>query len=293
LQFAVRCLLATVLAFAAFMKLARPRATASALANLGMRSSPLRWAAWGAGVASEVVLAAGVALGSDAAAYAAAGLLAVFAAALVLAIRRGAAGQPCGCFGARSTVGWRAVVRNLVLAGVFLALPALPQVTLSTDAWLAVGFCFLLVAVTGLAVAVLALAREVGVLRLQGAPQSALEVAHEGPALGERTPFIDRFRLDGRKELALAVFSSPGCHLCRSLAPAVAAFGRHPIVSLRVFDEEDDADAWTALRVPGSPFAVALDRDGVVRAKGTFNSFGQLESVLAAAEQRVLDGARA
>ncbi|HEY3207114.1 MAG TPA: MauE/DoxX family redox-associated membrane protein, partial [Gaiellaceae bacterium] len=258
-----------------------------------MRSSPLRWAAWGAGVASEVVLAAGVALGSDAAAYAAAGLLAVFAAALVLAIRRGAAGEPCGCFAARSTVGWRAVVRNLGLSAALLVLPVLPQGTLSTDAWLAVGFCFLLVAVTGLTVAVLALAREVGVLRLRGAPQSALEVAHEGPALGQRTSFIDRFRLDGRKELALAVFSSPGCHLCRSLAPAVAAFGRHPIVSLRVFDEKDDADAWRALRVPGSPFAVALDRDGVVRAKGTFNSFGQLESVLAAAEQRVLDGARA
>ena len=38
--------------------------------------------------------------------------------------------------------------------------------------------------------------------------------------------------------------------------------------------------------MPGSPFAVALDADGTVLAKGTFNSGGQLESVLAAAERR-------
>ena len=47
-----------------------------------------------------------------------------------------------------------------------------------------------------------------------------------------------------------------------------------------------DADAWTAADVPGSPFAVALDADGTVLAKGTFNTAGQLESVLAAAERR-------
>jgi hypothetical protein len=38
--------------------------------------------------------------------------------------------------------------------------------------------------------------------------------------------------------------------------------------------------------VPGSPYAVVLGPDGTVLAKGTFNSFAQLESVLGAAEQR-------
>jgi hypothetical protein len=38
--------------------------------------------------------------------------------------------------------------------------------------------------------------------------------------------------------------------------------------------------------VPGSPYAVALGLDGTVLAKGTFNSLGQLESVLATAERR-------
>jgi hypothetical protein len=49
------------------------------------------------------------------------------------------------------------------------------------------------------------------------------------------------------------------------------------------FDEEADAEAWQALAVPGSPYAVALGPDGVVLAKGTFNSLYQLESVVAAA----------
>ena len=57
-------------------------------------------------------------------------------------------------------------------------------------------------------------------------------------------------------------------------------------MALRRFDEVRDADAWAAADVPGSPFAVALDADGTVLAKGTFNTGSQLESVLAAAERR-------
>jgi hypothetical protein len=74
--------------------------------------------------------------------------------------------------------------------------------------------------------------------------------------------------------------------MCRALAPAVASFGRDPRVVLRDFDEARDADAWAVADVPGSPFAVALDADGTVLAKGTFNTGAQLESVLAAAERR-------
>ena len=51
-------------------------------------------------------------------------------------------------------------------------------------------------------------------------------------------------------------------------------------------DEVADADVWRELRIPGSPFAIALDPDGGVLAKGTFNNLAQLESVLATAEQR-------
>ena len=59
-----------------------------------------------------------------------------------------------------------------------------------------------------------------------------------------------------------------------------------PAVAVRVFDEHADAQAWDALRVPGSPYAVAIDLDGTVRAKGTFNNLTQLESVVATAQRR-------
>ena len=82
------------------------------------------------------------------------------------------------------------------------------------------------------------------------------------------------------------MFTSQGCGLCRALAPASTAFGATRASTLRTFDEDKDADAWAAADVPGSPFAVALDADGTVLAKGTFNTGAQLESVLAAAERR-------
>ena len=72
----------------------------------------------------------------------------------------------------------------------------------------------------------------------------------------------------------------------RARARRSPAFGAHPRVALHTFDEVEHADAWAAADVPGSPFAVALDADGTVLAKGTFNTGAQLESVLAAAERR-------
>jgi hypothetical protein len=179
-----------------------------------------------------------------------------------------------------------AVARNLVLAVCFAAVPLLPDSALSTDEWLTLGLVVALLACTGLAVAVLALAREVGVLRLQVGPQSALEIPEEGPELGSRAPLISRFAPKPSAELAVGVFVSEGCHICRSLEPQLAALAREPIVSLELLDEVADADVWAELDVPGSPYAVALDLDGTVLAKGTFNNLPQLESVLATAERR-------
>jgi hypothetical protein len=138
-----------------------------------------------------------------------------------------------------------------------------------------------------LSVVVLALAREIGMLRLAVPQAGALEVAHEGPEIGARSAVVGAFAPELRPgRLGLAVFTSEGCGMCRALAPAVAHFGEHPSVVLRTFDEVADAGAWAAADVPGSPFAVALDADGTVLAKGTFNTGAQLESVLAAAERR-------
>src|SRR5918992_1088462 len=138
LQLLFRCALAGVLVFAAASKLASPRSSRAALATFGLggRGS---WPAWAGIVATELGLAAGVALGSTAAAFAAAGLLLAFAGALALALRRGRAGAPCACFGSRSRVSLRGVGRNVALALAFGALPFVPAGSLTADGWLALG----------------------------------------------------------------------------------------------------------------------------------------------------------
>ena len=212
-------------------------------------------------------------------------MLAAFCALQAAALAAGRGGAPCACFGARGRVSRGSVARTGLLAIAFAALPLLPRTEPSTEGWLAIGLAAALLGLLALAVVVLALAREVGMLRLAADPRGALEVPHEGPEVGGRTALAEHFALaPGR--IGLAVFSSDGCGLCRALEPAVAAFARDPRVTLRVFDEARDADAWAAADVPGSPFAVALDADGTVLAKGTFNTGAQLESVLAAAERR-------
>jgi hypothetical protein len=277
--------LAAVLGVAAVLKLTRLGRAADALAPFGLRRRRATALLVAASVV-ELALAAGVAFGSTIAALTASALLAAFAAGLAAAVLTGRAGLPCPCFGAGSRIGWPAVARNLVLAAGFAAVPFVPDVELSTDAWLTVGLAVALGAVVLLAVAVLALAREIGMLRLRLPPQSALEVLSEGPEIGERSPVVDRYAQAPHGRFLVAIFSSDACRLCQGLRPAVAALARDPRLDVQVFDEMADHDVWEDLAVPGSPYAVVLGPDGTVLAKGTFNSFAQLESVLGAAEQR-------
>jgi hypothetical protein len=281
-----RLVLGGVLAGASVAKLASPASSRAALATFGIDGHRSQAVAWALLICAELGLAAGVIAGSAAAAYLAAALMATFAATMVGAILRGRAGAPCACFGARSTVGWMSVARNVALAAAFAVLPALPGRDLSTDEWLGLGLAVALLACAALAVAVLALAREVGLLRLRVGPGSALELPEEGPPVFSLIPLIERFTLGPASSLALAVFVSEGCHVCRSLEPALRVLERDPLVVVESFEEDADADAWRELDIPGSPFAIALDRDGRVLAKGTFNNLAQLESVLATAERR-------
>jgi thiol-disulfide isomerase/thioredoxin len=176
------------------------------------------------------------------------------------------------------------VVRNLALALGFALIPLIGS--LSTDGWLGIGVVVALLACGGLTIAVLALAREVGMLRLQLGSQGALEIPEEGPGVGTvATELANRIVLNGA-QLRLAVFTSDGCHICQTLAPAIENVANDPRVQVAVFDEVAEAELWSTLGIPGSPFALALDVNGTVLAKGTFNSLAQLESVLATAERR-------
>jgi hypothetical protein len=271
---------------AALAKLASPASSRAALATFGVTDPRAQTVVWVAVVVAEVGLGAAVVAGLDLGAVLAAGLMLLFAATVAGAIFRGRAGAPCACFGARSTVGWAQVVRNLALAAGFAALPFLPADELSTDEWLGLGLGIALLACAALGLAVVALAREVGLLRLRLGPEGALEIADEGPALFARSDAVDRFSPDGGAEYLLAVFTSEGCRVCAALGPSIDALARDPLVVVEVFDENRDASLWEGLDVPGSPYAVAMGLDGTVLAKGAFNNLAQLESVLATAERR-------
>jgi methylamine utilization protein MauE len=277
--------LAGVLLASAAGKARAGRAGRDALRSYGLGDAPARAAVWASTIAVEAGLAIAVAAGVPWAAAAAGGLLTVFTLILAVAILQGRSGRPCGCFGSRSRIGRPAAGRTALLAMAFTALAFVPDYRPSTQAWLAAGLVVALAGLFALGIAVLALARELGELRLAVAPQAALSLDHEGPELGGRVALIGRF--ERRAPLALAVFTSPGCSLCSALEPSLRLLENDPEVELQLFDEEADVDAWTALAVPGSPYGVVLAPDGEVLAKGTFNSLYQLESLLAHATRPV------
>src|SRR5688572_2784801 len=218
-EMGLRLVLAGVLAGAAIAKLASPSAGREALAGFGFESPLARAVGFWSLIAIELGLAAGLVAGSTEAAILGAGLMAMFGFVMASAIARGRAGEPCGCFGARSRIGWAGVARNFALAAGFVLVAVLPSDDLTTDGWLGLGLIGALLAVAALGAMTLALAREVGLLRLRVGSTSALEIEHEGPEIGSRT----EISIDGlaQKELGLAVFTSAGCHVCEAMRPAV------------------------------------------------------------------------
>jgi Methylamine utilisation protein MauE len=286
MEIVLRVGLGIVLGGAALAKLRAPGESIAALSSFGFEDGPVRPIAWAALIAVELALAVAVVLGSDAAAYAAAGLMALFAALTVAALLRGRAGAPCACFGPGSRVSWLAVLRNLALAAGFALIPSVDSISIDTQGWMWIAIGIALAGCAGLAIAVLALAREVGMLRLRLGIQGALEIEGEGPEIGSRPEALsERIGRNGA-DFGLAVFTSEGCAICQTLAPAIDNVAKDPRVAVATFDEVAEAELWRTLEIPGSPFALALDPEGTVLAKGTFNNLAQLESVLATAERR-------
>jgi hypothetical protein len=285
---AVSTLLALILCVSAGSKAWRLEQASAALATYGVSrirlQLPLTWAL----IAVELGL--GVALIAEAprAPEAATGLFLAFAALTSAALFTGRSGQPCACLGSGSRLSWASPLRALALAAAagVVASGWLPMAPSSYDRWLTVGLAVCVAMVAALAVALLALAREVGVLRLEMGSRGALELEDEGPSLGVPQRWATVVPTSPRALMRLAVFTSDGCPLCRSVAPAVSHVAADPLVAVGVFLELEDAHVWTQAGVPGSPYAVALDRDGVALAKGTFNGLAQLESILATARAR-------
>lgn len=125
METAGRILIVVVLFAAAGAKLADLRAAASGMAAFGFPTPATRLAAALLISGCELALAIGVALGSEAAIYMSAALMAMLGLTLGSALMRGRAGVPCGCFGPRSRVSGWAMARNLALAALFAAVPSL------------------------------------------------------------------------------------------------------------------------------------------------------------------------
>lgn len=164
-----------------------------------------------------------------------------------------------------------------------------------------------------LGVALLALARQVGVLHMRVAPAGALQSAG-GPAVGGKVPAIPATTLDGQDVLVggpasgvalrLLMFVSATCPLCKSIIPAARSFARDERVELTFVGDDDIAVQRTMVEAQGLagyrfvngpqvghafevaklPYAVLLDTDGVTLSKGLVNSREHLESLIVAHE---------
>jgi hypothetical protein len=279
--------LALLLLAAAAFKAARPAAGAAALATYGVTAPRLQRASLWLLIGCEVALALALAAGASAAPALAAGLFLAFTAASSAALAAGRKGQPCACFAPSARLGWASPARSAALAALAgaCALGSLPAAPHGYARWLTLALSLSIAAIAALSVALLAIAREVGVLRLAGV-SGALEIAAEGPELGRLAPWSENVQLGARSAIKLAVFTSDGCPLCGQVKPAITHVGADPLIALRIFDEHRDEQVWRAAAVPGSPYAVALSTDGVALAKGTFNSLAQLESVISTARAR-------
>ena len=170
-------------------------------------------------------------------------------------------------------------------------------------------------ALVGLVIVLFALARQIGVLHERIAPLGARMMDH-GAAVGESAPVLDvkdrhgeairlgDVRPDGRSTLLLFVASI--CPMCKKLLPAARSFAqseRRRLELILVGDgdraeqeryvREQNLEQVTFVNSPvvgmtyqvgKLPYAVLIDAQGIIRAKGLVNSREHLESLLVAQE---------
>jgi hypothetical protein len=157
--------------------------------------------------------------------------------------------------------------------------------------WWTAAFVVQWLVITALAVVVVALARQIGVLHLRLGPVGALEVDDEGPPLGSTThPSTARGRdgttvvVGGTGPDRLVAFVSPTCPICEQVLPSLPASARAGGLALQVVS---DPSLEATYNVPGVPFVVVLDASGTVRSKGTVNTLEQIEGLIDTARRRI------
>ena len=280
-----RIVVGLLLLWAAAAKLRRREDLPAWLSAYGLPARYARQAAW-AVVAAEAVVGFLLLLGMGmpASAYAAVALGTGFVAALAQARLRGVERLRCGCFGASEGRTTHLLLRAGGFTGLALvaAFGGSLDVSVSSDTAVAVMLVLLSGAVVLLSLLVFALYRQVGILTLRIGPRVPLELAEEGPEIGQAAPALDGLR--GRGPEVVFFFSST-CRICRQLSSGVAALARQGL-AVRVVEEELEEDAFARWNVPGTPFVVHLV-DGVVAAKGTVNTLEELETLLDTGRARI------
>jgi methylamine dehydrogenase accessory protein MauD len=179
--------------------------------------------------------------------------------------------------------------------------------TMSLSIWL------LWVVVISLALTVLALARQIGVLHERVAPAGAL-LNGSGPGVGEPSPKLEVHALAGNAvtvggslaagRALLMLFVSHTCPICKKLIPVALDFTKTERLEVLFVGDGDAAEQkkliaqfgidnkrfvngpeiGLAYRVDKLPYAVLLDDEGLISAKGLVNSREHLESLIIAKE---------
>ncbi|PYY72474.1 methylamine utilization protein MauD [Pseudomonas jessenii] len=165
-----------------------------------------------------------------------------------------------------------------------------------------------------LAVSMLALARQVGVIHARIAPVGALSIGR-GPQPGESGPELTATTLSGGSikvggaahSPSLVFFVSATCPVCKSLMPTVIDVVKSEGLDLIVVGDGEQTElrqmadrfklpatkfvnsmeVGRAYHVGKLPYAVLLDSSGVISAQGLVNTREHVESLVVAYEEKV------
>ncbi|HZF25879.1 MAG TPA: hypothetical protein VEZ88_06420 [Steroidobacteraceae bacterium] len=182
--------------------------------------------------------------------------------------------------------------------------------------WVAIALLW--VVVVCLALVILALARQIGVLHERLPQVGALKLAQALNA-GQPAPIVDIVDMSGTPRQiggahpqgrdTLVVFVSPTCPVCKSLLPSLRSIRRRERPAVEVvlasdgsrlehadFIEKEGLQEFTyvlseplglAYGAGRLPYAVLMDGGGIVRASGLVNSREHLDSLFEAKERGV------
>ncbi len=165
---------------------------------------------------------------------------------------------------------------------------------MSGSVWI-VSYVLLWLAVLVLGFSVVALLRQVGVLHLRVAPMG-VHFAGEGPELDMPAPAVaglgtgsgtegdagnDVLDYSDAQHTVLA-FTSPGCEICQVLKPDLSRLDRaYDDVRFEFVDHAEHPEIFGRFKVRSTPYLVAVDQHGLVRARGVANTIDQVEEMLA------------